>query len=158
MDGASEGPGKQPEGDQHGDHASHQHEGAAEIEQVSAGDNEGDDDDAEAAGNHDRGADRGNENRDGMVSAVAGTRIRFSVHGRPNSGDVVASTRGLMVRDATFGRSSPMRKVVGVLEECASRDEAKIPQDLGMSRRTLREAPTISTPLEPTNWSRFIVM
>ena len=94
MGGPGESPSEQPQGDQPGEDASHQHEGLAELEQIGAGDNEGLDDDAEAAGDHDRGAERGDEDRDWVLSAVAGTRVGFRVHGRPSSGDAVESTRG----------------------------------------------------------------
>src|SRR6478609_6164209 len=122
MEGAGERPGEQPKGDQPGDDAAYQHKGLAEVEQVCAGDNEGDDDDAEAAGDHDRGADRGDEDGDGVVSAVAGTRAGFSVHGRPNSGDAVESTRGLMMTQAPILKTWECR---GAL--CARRRRSRRP-------------------------------
>ena len=107
MNGAGESPSEQPQGDQPGNDAADQHESLTEQEQIGAGDDERFDDDAEPAGDHDRGTERGDEDRNWMVPAVAGTRVGFRVHGRPNSGDALESTRGLMVRTAALGRSSP---------------------------------------------------
>src|SRR6476619_753823 len=52
MEGAGEQHGEQPKGDQPGDDAAYHQKGLAEVEQVCAGENTGNDDDAEAAGDH----------------------------------------------------------------------------------------------------------
>ena len=83
MKRTSKTPDKQPQSEQRHEDARHHDDGAAKLEQVRAGHDEGLDDNTEAAGHADRGAEGRDEHPDWVAAGAALMGVSFGVHGRP---------------------------------------------------------------------------